>query len=74
MSLNKLMKPDFNKQKFEIVITVGENCQTINVNSLEKGFQPNYQEIIGALEIQKSMMMYDQSGYNRKLAGKSRKV
>jgi hypothetical protein len=69
----KPMEPDFSKKKFEIIITVYENCQTFEVKSLEEGFHPSYCEIVGALEIQKSMLMYDQSTYNCKIA-RSKKI
>ena len=57
---------DFKDEKFKIIITVAKNCQSITVECVGE-YSPTYQEIIGALEIQKAMYLYDQSCDNRKL-------
>lgn len=67
----KELEPDFSKKKFEIIITVCHNCSTVQINHFEDT-PATYQEIIGALEIQKSMYLYDQSAYNRKQAKKKK--
>ena len=66
MNPNTPLTPDYGKKKFEIIITVAENCQTIEVNHFDKDKPATFHEIIGALEIQKSMYLYDQSCHNRK--------
>lgn len=63
--------PDFNKKKFEIIIEVYENSQTLRVNHIDK--LATYHEVIGALDIQKNMLIYDQSTYNRKVQRAKRK-
>jgi len=65
MSKNTKFEPDFNKKKFEITITVHVNSSTITMTSFDD-YKPDYAEMVGVLEIQKSMMLYDQSAYNRK--------
>lgn len=58
-----MKKPDFNKEKFTITITVHENCQSFNVQSLN-GEPISYQEIIGCLDTVKMSYFFDQSGLN----------
>jgi len=58
-------EPDFKIKKFEILITVYENSSTINIKS-EGTDRPDYNEVIGVLENNKAMLLYDQSSYNRK--------
>lgn len=65
--------PDFNKKKFEIIIEVYENSQTLRVNAMNEDKPATYHEVIGALEIQKSILIYDQSTYNRKVQKAKRK-
>lgn len=57
------MKPDFGKDKFEITITVHENCQTFIAKPLN-GEPITYQAIIGVLESVKQKYMFDQMGIN----------
>lgn len=58
-----MLNPDYGKDKFEITITVHENCQTFNVRSIDA--EPvNYQMIIGALEVTKLHYFFEQSGVN----------
>jgi hypothetical protein len=66
MKTNTPLIPDFGKKKFQIIITVCENCQTIEVNAFNKNEPATFHEIIGALEVQKSIYLYDQSCHNRK--------
>lgn len=69
METPSLLKPDFMEKKFELIIKVYGNCQTLDVmKPTEDSPDVTYQELIGALEIQKSMLIYDQSVYNRKMA------
>lgn len=65
------LEPDFTKKKFEIIITVCENCQKLEINHFEEN-TATFHEIIGALELQKSMYLYDQSLYNRKMFKKKK--
>lgn len=58
-----MLMPDYGKEKFEIIITVHENCQTFNVRSLN-GDPTSYQQIIGALDIMKTSIFFEQSGIN----------
>lgn len=58
-----MLKPDYGKDRFEITITVHENCQTFNVRSLN-GQPVKYQELIGALDISKMSYFFDQTGIN----------
>lgn len=55
--------PNYDKEKFQIVITVCENCQKIDVHSLD-GNKASYQEIIGALEVMKQRYIFDQTVVN----------
>lgn len=55
--------PNYDKQKFQIVLTVCENCHKIDIISLD-GAQPSYQEIIGVLEVTKQRYIFDQTVVN----------
>lgn len=57
------MTPNYDINKFEIVITVHENGTSFNAKSLN-GKSISYQEIIGALETVKLSYVFDQSGIN----------
>lgn len=56
-------KPDFGKDRFEVTITVHENCQTFSVRSID-GEPVTYQAIIGALDTVKMSYFFEQSGIN----------
>jgi hypothetical protein len=56
-------KPDFGKDRFEVTITVHENCQTFSTRSLD-GNPITYQDIVGALETVKMSYFFEQSGIN----------
>ena len=56
-------KPDFGKDRFEISITVHENCQTFNLRSLD-GNPVTYQEVMGALDTVKMSYFFKQTGIN----------
>lgn len=58
-----MKKPDFDKMRFEITITVHENCQTFNVKSLD-GQPVSYQSLIGALDTVKMSYFFEQTGIN----------
>jgi hypothetical protein len=58
-----MKKPDFGIDRFEVVITVHENCQTFNVRSID-GKPVTYQDIIGALDTVKMSYFFNQSGIN----------
>ena len=58
-----MLNPDFGKDKFEITITVHENCQTFNVRSID-GEPVTYQALVGALDTTKMSYFFEQSGIN----------
>lgn len=58
-----MYNPDFRKDKFEITITVHDNCQTFNVRSIN-GEPVTYQQVIGALDTVKMSYFFEQSGIN----------
>lgn len=55
--------PNYDNQKFRIVLTVCENCHKIDITSLD-GMKPSYQEIIGVLEVTKQRYIFDQTVVN----------
>jgi hypothetical protein len=61
-------KPDFSKNLFTIKITVHENCSVFDITFDDPDYKPSYHEIIGVLEIQKTMHTYRMSEENRKEA------
>ena len=50
-------KPDFNDELFRVEITVYKNGTIRQVNVLKDGYQPTYQEIIGAIEVIKAAFL-----------------
>lgn len=56
-------QPDYGNDRFEIIITVHENCQTFNVRSID-GQPVTYQALIGALDTVKMSYFFEQSGVN----------
>jgi hypothetical protein len=56
-------KPDFNKTLFKIVVTVHENCQTMDLIGVDQK-EVSYQEVIGAIEIMRHHYILKQSGVN----------
>lgn len=58
-----MQNPDFGKDRFEVTITVHENCQTFSVRSID-GEPVTYQAIIGALDTVKMSYFFEQSGIN----------
>lgn len=58
-----MLKPDFGKDRFEITITVHENCQTFNTRSLD-GQPITYQDVVGTLDTVKMGYFFEQSGIN----------
>lgn len=58
-----MLKPEYGKDKFEIVITVHENCQTFHTRSTN-GEDITYQQVIGALDTAKMHYFFEQSGIN----------
>lgn len=59
-----MLKPDYGVEKFQITITVHENCQTFNIQSLDGKGSRSYQEIIGALDTVKMSYFFEQTGIN----------
>ena len=73
MSKDKLLKPDHTKTNFSIKIDVHENCSTFSILKGDvKGYKANYHEIIGAMEIARTIFMMNQSEANRKARKKAR--
>ena len=72
--MESAFKPEFTKKKFQIVIDVYENCQTLTINRLPEERDVTYHEIIGSLEIQKTILIHDQSEYNRKMSKRRKNI
>jgi len=57
------MTPNFDIEKFQLIITVHENATTFQAKSFN-GKPISFQEMIGALESVKLTYVFDQSGIN----------
>jgi len=66
--MSNLLAPNDKKELFTITIKVFENCSNLDVSS--KDHKTTYQEIIGALEVHKTTLIIEQSGYNIKKLSK----
>ena len=66
-------KPNYDVKRFEIIITVHENCNSFRISNPDNN-EIQYSEVIGALEINKAMLLYDQSEYNRQQYKKKKAV
>lgn len=62
---NKEFKPDSTVKKFTIEITVFDNCQEIKITGCGE-HKATYQEVIGAIEIQRIALILQQSSTNIK--------
>ena len=58
------MKANPKKELFRIELIVGENCQEMRIKTTDK--MPSYQEIIGALDVQKMACFVSQTENNIK--------
>lgn len=65
MENNKDFKPDSSVKKFTIEIDVFDNCQQIRITN-HAGHKATYQELIGAIEIQRMAAIIQQSSINIK--------
>ena len=60
-----LQKPDYGKPKFTVTVTAYQSCSTINVTSHD-GTPISYHDLIGVLDVSKTMLIQDVSNNNRK--------
>jgi hypothetical protein len=72
MEDKKLFPPNYEEHLFTITVKVFKNCNSIQIEGVN-GYLPTYHESIGALEITKGGLLYDQREANRKAFKKAKK-